>query len=291
MNGPLKWRSVSSRSVGGDQTIAVLRKIVFLSCALCWAPVGPLEAYTVTVTPLTDKTFPPVDAKQVVFSGDWEKHASVTGEEDLATITLRFEPQEIGSDNSAAITLGRREAAKLGATSYYSVSGTERDATKDIATRTFHLTRSKETISASPPGEPAPESYYRDIRATSFGKIYFEWIDARKNMTPDEKVIFLRVREKKARRGDVVVSRYFDVKTDKGLTEDEVQRRFILYIAHERPVFIAKNADLYRSDFPALQKINGAYTAQNSSFIVIDWPLPPAEPPAVKTDPELPRVM
>lgn len=93
-------------------------------------PVARLEAYTVTVTPLTDKTFPPIDAKQVVFAGPWQQHPSAASEEDLATMTLRFDPQEIGSDDSAAITLGRREATKLGATAYYLVSGSERGGQK-----------------------------------------------------------------------------------------------------------------------------------------------------------------
>ena len=269
------------------------RKILFFSGILFWGLGGLLEAYTVTVTPLGDRVFPPVDAKQVVFAGDWDQHRPAANEEDLATITLRFEPQEIGSDNSATLTLGRREAAKLGATAYYLVSGSQRDSTRDIATRTFHLTRatSAVSVSASEEREQAPEDYYRDIRANPFGKIYFEWIETEKNMPPDAKVAYLRVREKKTRRGDVVISRYFDVKTDKGLTADEVQRRFILYIDQARPAMMAKNADLYRSNFPVLQRINDAYTAKNPRFNVIDWPSPPVETPALSTAPVLPRIM
>lgn len=91
--------------------------------------VQPGWAYEAVVTRLTDQHFEPI-IDEVLYGGSLESNTSRPidirlSDIQVATLTRRFSPEEIGQDFDAAVRLAKREAAKLGADLIFYGSGTE----------------------------------------------------------------------------------------------------------------------------------------------------------------------
>jgi len=120
---------------------------------LCWLAVFQMTlfAYDVRKTMLTEGTYDPVgDAVAIhVLAIDVNTYQDKLGDVTIATITLKFEPDEIGQDYKAEFLLAKKEARQLGADLVLLISATKYKATGAIASGTFRCVRTKKQAERS----------------------------------------------------------------------------------------------------------------------------------------------
>ena len=115
--------------------IAIFLFLMLMTCS-------KLFAYDVKVTKLTDENFDPIPQDvDVFYMGSINEYQSSSKDKQIATITLRFEYDEIGQDQDAVNLLAEKEAAKLGANIIVWVSGTGYKNTDQIASSTYRCIR------------------------------------------------------------------------------------------------------------------------------------------------------
>lgn len=241
----------------------------------------PLLAYRINAIPLTSATYLPVDPKYLDFNGKW-KGKSGYNDTDIATLTLNFNQQEIGTDYTAADALARKAAAQLGATAYWRVSGTVYKDTQEIASQTFHLTRNEEAIARINRAEGNARS---DAEIAEFSRLLelYKWEVEKTELWPKISAAFkafgaLSENEQARRIGATVkletlksggkVLNSYDATTKAKLPEYVIYDRISAYVIN---VVRKNDPALYEASYPRLKSINEAYAAQNPNVPLFAW--------------------
>ena len=240
-----------------------------------------LFAYTVTTTRLTEEIYESVDSKYVSFAATRK-----ADDIDLATITLNFDPQEIGTDGAAVMTLGRKEAAKLGATSVRYVSGTVYKNTEEIASETFHIYRNPAVvarISLRVENErQAEEKEQHEKRVAEYDTAINKTQVGQRLMNAMKSFSSLPKAEQARRMGcktDVVTMKngkqkrvWYELATNKELDREELWNRML---KSEILTLMEKEPALYKSDYIELNSLNDHFLALDPQISVIPWIQPP----------------
>jgi len=103
-----------------------------------------IYSYEINTTKLSEKAFSKINKSH--FMGLFDGYKSTSYDIQVATITIVFNSEEIGEDFDAVTILARNKAKKMGADLVYYISGTEFKNTKSIASSTFRLIRSHESL-------------------------------------------------------------------------------------------------------------------------------------------------
>lgn len=248
-----------------------------------------LLAFETKVTQLSDHSFAPLPTWADGFQIYWgligsEPFVTKRGRgEQVAIITLRFGVDEIGGDFSAAEVLGKKECAKLGADWTFLLFVTEYSGTKQIASVTFLCARSN----------VADKIFTREEFETSAAReellkfsVFFKKLHEDRRNSPKEldtegflegflKRAGIRVQHIKT-KDNKSKDLYFDLKTGKRLSEEEVAKRFngnleenmvneLLPIFADEFVSVHKeNSELYKSEYDQIAQIMRKYP--NSNF-------------------------
>jgi len=245
---------------------------------------APLLAYRITTLPLTVTTYLPVAPKYLDFNGSW-KGKSGYKDTDIATMTLNFDQQEIGTDYSKADALARKAAAQLGATAYWHVSGTVYKDTQEIASQTFHLVRNEEAVARINRTE---ESARSEAQIAEFSRLLelYKWEVEKTEIWPKISAEFLAfgslseneqankigatVKLETLKSGEKIHTSYDAITKDR-LPENVIYDRISAYV-----ISVVRKNDpaLYQASYPRLKSINAAYAAQNPYVPLFAWSEP-----------------
>lgn len=236
--------------------IALFFFFMLMSCST-------LFAYEVKVTRLTDEKFDPLpkEINICLIYSDVYKIISSTCKQ-IATITLAFDPHEIGLDIDAIGILAKKEAARLGADGITYISGTMHK-NNAIASTTYRCIRIQR-------GEPK-ENIRLTLRALH--KITVFWDKLHKAVgdyqlhplgegsmsTPDETLSLIGVKREKILKENKEITVFHDIETKKQLDEEEINKRWS-YAYYIKVVSVYKeNIDSYKSEYDKIIQILEIY--------------------------------
>ncbi|MDO8733541.1 MAG: hypothetical protein Q7K21_00085 [Elusimicrobiota bacterium] len=214
--------------------------------------------------------------------GDTEFYKDVNthpNNKHIATITLIFSPNEIGTDYSAGNELAKKEAIKLGADWIYYVSSTIYKDTSEIAAITFRCVRTT-----------FPDFLVERAKiAKEYEELKFEEDNARKelleystfynilindNSLGREENIYrsIGVKEKKERKKDSKLETiiYIDTVSNKVLNEKEVKKRTKDYFVNKIMDIYINNLELYKTEYDEIMRILGKYPKAKFYFPELD---------------------
>jgi hypothetical protein len=203
------------------------------------------------VTKLTDENFDPLPTEMRIYFFRTIEHLSFRPDDKkIATMTLVFDPHEIGKDTDAVKELAKKEAAKLGANDVYYISSTEYGDTKDIASMTFRCSRFPDI------------DYDVDLFKSSFYKnLYLEVLRRYEPLYFDSSVTLYKtlsligVKREQILKENKKITVLQDIKTNKQLDKDEVMKRWLDCLANEIISFHKENLDLYISEYDKIFQI------------------------------------
>ena len=216
-----------------------------------------LFAYEVKMTMLSDEHFDPLPDYIGCWSGCTIENYIASGIDNddvqVATITLEFARGEIGQDYGAVDELAKKEAGKLGADFSFVVSGTIYKETGEIASVTYRCVRSK---SAARRDERIQiENAKKELKSSTFYKKYQEvWEEVGAFSDKEEKSLGIKYEE-----DDKTSRNYFDIKTGKQISWEEVKRRVLSDLADKIVSFFKDNFKLYVSEYNMLLQIKQKY--------------------------------
>lgn len=241
-----------------------------------------LFAYQVKVTKLTDENFDPLPKEMDIFSVALETYNEVRELDDkqIATITLVFEPHEIGQDEDAVDELAKKEALKLGANMIVYISDTQDKNTEDIASATFRCVRTYDIY-----GSITMHLLKEELRKSSLfyykldNKLYEvkKFFNFSKYSTPDKALYLIGARRQQVLKEDKKITVFHDIKTNKQLEKDEICKRWLEGYTNEGISVYKDNLDLYIAEYDKIIQIGKKYFPEFNVGISNLFPKPDAQ--------------
>lgn len=206
-----------------------------------------LFAYHVQVTKLTEENFDPLPTELRIFFFRTELRPD---DKQIATMTLVFDPHEIGQDSDAVRKLAKKEAAKLGANDIFYISSTEYTDTKDIASMTFRCARFPDIDYDVDLFE---SSFYKNLYLEVLRRYEPSYFDS--SVTLYKTLSLIGVKREQILKENKKITVLQDIKTNKQLDKDAVLKRWLDCYANEIISFYKENLDLYISEYDKIFQI------------------------------------
>jgi hypothetical protein len=227
---------------------------------------------------------------QVRFLGNLKDRKRGTKEDEVAVITLQFDPGEIGHDYEVAARLAKIAAAKVAGDGIYYVSGTERNNPREIASVTYRvvnehvdldkflkkLDEERKVREAKDRREAeireAQDRWEAEVKNVAFGQAWYtNVIDKRADLAKVRTDLGLKKGTIKLRSGrKVEVER--DIKTNRILSDEEIEHLVRPYVQQLIEDFKVSHKEMYKRDGDALRAINRRYLKSYPEIDMPKWP-------------------
>ncbi|PKM92699.1 MAG: hypothetical protein CVU80_02000 [Elusimicrobia bacterium HGW-Elusimicrobia-4] len=215
--------------------------------------------------------------------GDTEFYKDVNthpNNKHIATITLIFSPNEIGTDYSAGNELAKKEAIKLGADWIYYVSSTIYKDTSEIAAITFRCVRTTWPDMLDKIEKDKREIAEKEFEMNNARKELLEYSTFYNILTTAEifgksetelnKLIGVKAKKERKKDSKVETITYIDTVTNKVLNEKEVEKRGMNYFFDKIFAIYVNNLELYKTEYDEIMRILGKYPKAKFYFPELD---------------------
>lgn len=213
-----------------------------------------LFAHEVKVIKLTDENYDSLPMEMRIYYFNFELLGMRPDDKQIATITLVFDPHEIGQDSDAVKKLAKKEAAKLGANAIYYISALEYTDTKNIASMTFRCARSPVCDCDV---DLFKFSFYKNLYLEVLRRYEPDYFDSGVSLYQTLSLIGVKREQILKENKKIIV--FHDIKTNKQLDKDEVCKRWLDCYADEIISFYKENLDLYISEYDKIIQIIKKY--------------------------------